>query len=118
MSQRARRIRIIIAWVLRGDALDVEWIDVQQMGDPTPTYIPGQVECPNRCDPRIPTRDDGPIYNATGECVSLGLAAEIKQITGDRDATLRSVIEDPDVERRVETLRRIQLAAARLPVGD
>lgn len=96
--------------------LDIEWIETTTASDLRATYLPGQVKCPNRCDPSILTRDDGPVYDATGQCVHLGLAAEIKRITGDRDATLRSVITDPDVERRVETLRRIRFAAGQLGV--
>lgn len=94
-----------------GDTLGVEWINVQSYGDRHPMYMPGQVECPNRCDPRIArllTREDGPIFDQTGKCVSLGLAEEIRWITGNRDATLTSVIHDLDEVRRYEVMRRLR----------
>lgn len=102
-----------------GATMDVEWIDVRSHGESMPTYLPGQVECPNHCDPAIAallTRDDGPVFNAAGQCVSLGLDQEIRDITGDRHATLRSVINDPDVERRRVLLYRIKDTAARIGI--
>ena len=104
-----------------GDTMDVDWIDVRSFGESTPSYLPGRTKCPNHCDPRIAellTRDDGPVFDATGKCVSLGLDQEIKRITGDRTATLRSVIEDPDVEWRREALHRIHIAASQLAAGQ
>jgi hypothetical protein len=100
-----------------GATLNIDWINIQTVSDPEPVYIPGQRECPNRCDPKVArllTREDGPVWDSTGKCVSLGLAEEITTITGDPNATLTTVMNDPDLTRRRETLYRIRITADRL----
>lgn len=96
-------------------ALETDWIAAASFGEPTPTHLPGRQECPNRCDPKVArllTHLDGPVWNpATGYCVSLGLGEEIKKITGDPDATLASVMNDPNLIWRNEALRRIRAVA-------
>jgi len=100
-----------------GSTMDTDWIEITNFADPKPTYIPGQQQCPNRCDPKVArllTREDGPVWDATGNCISLGLTEEIKTITGDPNATLHSVINHPDHAWRRDMLYRIRLTADRL----
>jgi hypothetical protein len=100
-----------------GATVHTDQIDVSLFGDVTPTYIPGQRKCLNGCDlkvARLLTREDGPVWGPTGECISLGLSEEIKTITGDPNATLSTVMNNPELAWRQEVLHRIRLTADRL----
>jgi len=107
------------ACLICGATLDTDWVEVTVFGDPQPTYIPGQQTCPNLCDPtvaRLLTREDGPVWDTTGNCISLGLAEEIKTITGDPNATIHTVLNHPDLQWRRDMLYRIRVTADRLGI--